>query len=319
MRRSFFAGGHASSGSIKRKLARSAANAALRVRFLEKGLRAICRRRALARLSRFGAIAVAFPEVLEGPRLRFAQADGFTLAVNLAEHRGVAAYCFRKPRTSWVLDHLVVSGDTCVDAGANVGLYTCALALRVGREGVVIAIEPHPTAAAFLRRSVAASGLGDRVLIEELALREEGIHESRLYLTQETELASTVVETDRHIDVSATTLDDLIGKHRLDRINFAKIDVERAEAAVLAGGAKLLAQRAIDYIFIELLAQQPAHRLLRAHSYVGFLVLDDPPRLVDANQCPADHFGDYLFLAPDRSSEVSRIPAEVLRWRHDLF
>ncbi len=69
----------------------------------------------------------------------------------------------------------------------------------------------------------------------------------------------------------------------------------------------MLAARAIDYLFIELLAHQAAHRLLTSHSYIGFLVLDDPPGLVDADECPANHFGDYLFVAPERISDFRRV------------
>jgi len=298
--------------SVNRRVARRVALLALRVRFLEAALRALCRRPFLARLSHAGAVSVAFPDITQGAEVRVIQADGFKLAVNLAEHRGVAAYFFRRPRPSFVLNYLVQPGDKCIDAGANIGLYTCALAQRVGPHGVVIAIEPHPTASELLRRSVALNDLGDRVRIEELALARDGMGEALLYLYEESELASTVVQSDRHVRVPTMTLDALVSRHGLDRVDFAKIDVERAEEAVLAGAESLLARRAINCIFIELLAHQRAHCRLRTKGYTGFLVLDDPPRLVHADKCPHDCFGDYIFVVPQLLSTVSRLPAAML-------
>jgi FkbM family methyltransferase len=289
------------------------AKATLRVPLLEEGLRAICRRPVLARLSRAGAIAVAYPDVIRGSEMRTVQAKGFKLIVNLAEHRGARAYFFQEPRPSWLLDHLVRPGSKCVDAGANVGLYTCGLARLVGSEGLVIAIEPHPTAAALLRSSVAANGFEDRVVIEQLALNRAGVSQTPLFLYQESELASTVVESDHHIWVPAATLDDIVGRQRIDGINFAKVDVERAEEQVLAGAEQLLSKGAIDCILIELLAHEPAHCLLRSYSYTGFLVLNDPPRLVQADQVPRGRFGDYLFVAPARLPEVLRTAATCAR------
>jgi len=293
------------------RVARLGAWAALRVPILEKSLRAMCRRPVIARLSKAGAFAVSYPCVARTPEARHVDANGFRLVVNLAEHRGAAAYFFGTPRPTWLLDCLLRPGATCVDAGANVGLYTCAMACRAGPKGRVLAVEPHPTAAALLRKSVEANGFGNRVLVEEVALGSGTVSKAKLFLHDESELTSAVVESDRYLRVAATSLDRLARKHGFERVTLAKIDVERAEEDVLIGARQLLSDGAIDFIFIELLAQRQAHRLLRSHSYVGFLVLDDPRRLVDAEGVPADQFGDYLFVAHTRLHDVARISASV--------
>jgi FkbM family methyltransferase len=177
------------------------------------------------------------------------------------------------------------------------------MAQRVGAEGLVIAIEPHPTAAALLRRSVNANGFQDRVAMEHLAVSRSGVAETSLFLYQESELASTVVTSPQHIRVPATCLDELAAKHRVPGIKLAKIDVERAEYEVLAGAETLLREAAIDHIFIELVAQQEAHRLLRSHGYTGFLVLEHPPALVPEDRVSSGRFGDYLFVSPSRIRE----------------
>jgi hypothetical protein len=56
-------------------------------------------------------------------------------------------------------------GGVFVDVGANVGTYAMVLARHVGRDGKVIAIEPHPVTHARLAFNNAASGYGQTRLV----------------------------------------------------------------------------------------------------------------------------------------------------------
>src|SRR3954471_22621828 len=58
------------------------------------------------------------------------------------------------------LREAIQPGMRAIDAGANFGVYTLALAQRVGAEGRVWAIEPGEQAAAYLDRSIAANEFG---------------------------------------------------------------------------------------------------------------------------------------------------------------
>lgn len=60
-------------------------------------------------------------------------------------------------------------GMTAVDVGANVGQISLEMAQLVGPTGRVIAIEPSPGNARFLRAHVAANGFNDRVVVVEAA------------------------------------------------------------------------------------------------------------------------------------------------------
>jgi len=50
-------------------------------------------------------------------------------------------------------------GDTVIDAGANIGLFTVKAGKAVGPEGKVIVIEPEETHLKFLRRNIEANHL----------------------------------------------------------------------------------------------------------------------------------------------------------------
>ncbi len=50
-------------------------------------------------------------------------------------------------------------GSIVVDVGANIGLYTVIAASCVGKNGKVIAIEPHPESYRYLQKTIEANGL----------------------------------------------------------------------------------------------------------------------------------------------------------------
>ena len=61
-----------------------------------------------------------------------------------------------------------------VDVGANVGTYALALARKVGPDGKVIAIEPHPVTHARLKFNASASGYAQVKLIAAAAGPSDG-------------------------------------------------------------------------------------------------------------------------------------------------
>lgn len=92
-------------------------------------------------------------------------------------------------------------GSTVVDVGANVGLYTVIAASRVGEEGKVIAIEPHPESYRYLQKTIEANrlsrvktfnvALGDRRKKIDLFLTEENKADSRISVSR----IAKVIET----------------------------------------------------------------------------------------------------------------------------
>jgi hypothetical protein len=61
------------------------------------------------------------------------------------------------------LARLAESGETAVDAGANVGLMSNLLAHAVGPHGRVVAFEPHPAIVQTLRRNAARWQASERI------------------------------------------------------------------------------------------------------------------------------------------------------------
>ncbi|MEM1383926.1 MAG: FkbM family methyltransferase [Pseudomonadota bacterium] len=118
-----------------------------------------------------------------------------------------------------------------VDAGANVGLYSLAVRSLAGGGGMLgLAIEPDPTNLARLRVNLAASDASE-IRVVPVALGVGG----SLVLADATNRGEIrAVESGAGETVSARPLLDLVREAGLTGIDALKIDIEGAEAPVLA-------------------------------------------------------------------------------------
>ncbi|MDO9710003.1 FkbM family methyltransferase [Paracraurococcus lichenis] len=133
-----------------------------------------------------------------------------------------------------------------LDIGANIGLSALALAPVVPR-GRILAVEPSPRTHAALRETVAANGLGERVAVEAVALgAAPGVaefhaaeHSAGAHLLDPATLGG---ESLPRVRVPVETVDALVARHGLARLDFMKVDVEGFETEVLDGAKATLAR-----------------------------------------------------------------------------
>ncbi|MEL6198548.1 MAG: FkbM family methyltransferase, partial [Pseudomonadota bacterium] len=121
-----------------------------------------------------------------------------------------------------------------VDAGANAGLYSLAArSAAVPGQLRLIAIEPEPETCARLRFNLAASGASPEASIVEAALApEDGTLRLTAAGTNRGEVS--VSAAGEGVEVAARTLHGIAMAEGLSRIDALKIDIEGAEAPVLA-------------------------------------------------------------------------------------
>lgn len=132
----------------------------------------------------------------------------------------------------------VKPGMHVADIGANFGYYSVLLGDLIGLEGFLHSVEPNPAAAAMLRLSLAQNGFADRSKVHELALgRSEG----------EVVLCVPAGEPKNAFVLPQGSESDRGPMHRVPlhafdklledtpRLDFAKIDVEGSEEAILSG------------------------------------------------------------------------------------
>jgi FkbM family methyltransferase len=130
----------------------------------------------------------------------------------------------------------VVKPDmTVIDVGANFGYYTVLFGDAVGTTGRVIAIEPVPSTAATLRKTIDLNGLTQTTHLVIAAAGDRDDAEVHIVVPPGEPKNATVVATPREgsIAVPSVTIDRLT--RDLDRLDMVKIDAEGAEVSILAG------------------------------------------------------------------------------------
>lgn len=138
-------------------------------------------------------------------------------------------------------------GWTVADIGANYGYYTLLLAELVGPEGLVVAVEPNPEAAALLRRTVFLNGFGAWTAIHEVAAGATDGGMTTLLVPREMTGGASIADVSAlwlpditEHRVPLTTLDALLARE--EKIDFLKIDVEASEERIIAGTEAIFAR-----------------------------------------------------------------------------
>lgn len=142
-----------------------------------------------------------------------------------------------EPEQTRLFERHLHPGATVLDVGAHVGYYTLLSSVLVGAGGRVVAFEPNPANAGFLRRHVAINRLAN-VSIEEAAVAD-AIGSARFDFG--TGSGTGHLATEGALEVRTVTLDAICGERGLAP-HAVKIDVEGAEQAVLSGGRETLAR-----------------------------------------------------------------------------
>lgn len=159
---------------------------------------------------------------------------------------------------------LLQPGDTFVDIGANVGLYTSVLS-RFGNvfpATIFVAIEPNPESAARLRKSARAA-----------TVLEIGISDQSTELPFSPGVTSGVFKV---ADSPATPSTRKIRCERLDALPLGegdlvvKIDVEEHEWPVLDGAAGLFQNERLKVIFLDGYSDGRVPDFLRQHGFALF-------------------------------------------------
>jgi len=140
----------------------------------------------------------------------------------------------------------VQPGSTCVDIGANVGVYVLQFARWAGPGGRVVAFEPNPVAAEVLAEHVRMNDLAGRIEIVPAAVADvSGIQ--TFHMTDADGMSRLgvpnpeIAALTRPISVRVTTLDEFCQQHAVSP-DWLLVDVEGFEFAVLAGGRQTLAR-----------------------------------------------------------------------------
>jgi FkbM family methyltransferase len=192
-----------------------------------------------------------------------------------------------------------IRGWSCWDLGAHFGLYSVALAIRVGDRGEVAAFEPNPESFARLTRHKAMNRLPWLKIYEMAASDKTGSSELLTYgeldststhLRYEDEAASV---DSKPIGIRTLRLDDEVEAGRLRAPQFVKIDVEGHGHKAVEGMRGTLAKSKPTMIIAFHSSEEVAGvtAILKPLGYARSAIVtppSDPDSLIG---------GDYLFTA----------------------
>jgi FkbM family methyltransferase len=198
-----------------------------------------CRRGALWEAAREKELAVPLTVRWHG---------GTTVDVTLGNDNSLCLYVCGsfEPNEFAFVDRVLKPGMVFIDVGANDGYYTLFAARRVGPSGRVIAVEPSSRERAHLQRNLGRNGL-DNVQVVAAALgAESGFVD--LHLAHGVHAGHNTLGDFAHDDVirasservALDTLDAVVSRQGLSRVDMVKIDVEGGEAGVVAGARHVL-------------------------------------------------------------------------------
>ncbi len=175
-------------------------------------------------------------------------------------------------------------GDTFIDVGANIGLYSILAARRVGSTGKVLSFEPSPREFSRLLANLALNE-APGVTPFSLALGETpgffDLHvaptHTGLNTLQISEAARHAFGGDRVHRVGVVRFDDAVAPLLAgQRVKLLKIDVEGAEMDVLMGMQRSLAAGFVERIVVEITpkflsafgrTKEELYRLMEGHGY----------------------------------------------------
>ena len=216
------------------------------------------------------------------------------------------------------VERFLQPGMTVLDLGAHHGYYTLLASKRVGVGGRVIAFEPSPRERRALRLHLTLNRCKN-VVVQGLALGEENT-ESNLYVVNGLSTGCNslrppdVVSGTSSVSVRVARLDDWLAAHKIERIDFIKIDVEGAELSVLKSAEQLFGRRPRPVILAEVqdVRTQPwgyaAKEILRylcERGYQWFSLLRDG--LVQELDLSPDKFeGNFVACPAESISKLCR-------------
>jgi len=155
------------------------------------------------------------------------------------------------------------SGDVVLDAGAFRGHISLYFALLVGPTGQVVAFEPDEKNIEFLSKNLYRNDL-ENVKIERTLLWDKS--EQILFCEQGNESSSAVwIPKGGQSELKqADTIDALVQKHNLDKVNFVKMDIEGAEIQALDGAVETIGKYKPSFAIASyhIVNGKPTHHLM---------------------------------------------------------
>jgi FkbM family methyltransferase len=221
-----------------------------------------------------------------------------------------------------VVQYLAKPGDSVIDIGANIGIYTKILSELVGPDGHVYSIEPFPPTFEILCYNVRKLRLDNVEAINVAVSDKNAVVTMAIPYNPsgaETHYRASIVKDQVNIKNEMTNVQAITIDSRFlmmsDTISFIKCDVEGHELACIKGAAKFLTQSQAAWL-IEV-SGEPGDRdsaaysvfkLLQNQDYFAWWYDGDKLR----KYSPGDNSTNYFFLKENHIDTLKESELELL-------
>jgi FkbM family methyltransferase len=174
------------------------------------------------------------------------------------------------------LRKIIRPGATVYDIGANVGLFSTRFARWIGAEGWLYALEPNPVCVYFLRANLEHVGKRNYTILPVAASDRRG--DCGFSLNYGSSLIGVGADSPvagkpgHQIRVEGERVDALVARLKLRAPDFIKLDVEGAEASVVAGMMETL-EKNRPGLMVELHGRHAASQTLRILASLNYRYL----------------------------------------------
>lgn len=206
-----------------------------------------------------------------------------------------ASNLIHEKATTELFKKTVKEGDVVIDLGANIGYFTLLAARLVGPRGQVYAFEPEPKNYSYLRKNIELNNYNQVVASQKAVSDKNGT--TQLFICDYDTGHHTInkqngIEVysrgrevkEKSIEIETITLDNFF-KDKEELIDVIKMDVEGAEALVLAGMDNILRKNKqikmlVEFfpLLIENMGNSPQefiHKLLEDYRFAIYIIPED--------------------------------------------
>ena len=140
--------------------------------------------------------------------------------------------------------HHIQPGEFVLDIGANCGFFTDVALKKVGSDGLVIAIEPHPQNFKMLVRSF--TGVSNCIIVNGAATNDMVSEEKMLFSVPNHTGGHSLIKSEQHVVESGfcRNIDArlLLAAFHCPRLDFLKLDAEGSELDILTNMESLISE-----------------------------------------------------------------------------
>lgn len=169
-------------------------------------------------------------------------------------------------------------GEVLVDIGAHIGRYTIQAGKMVGKEGLVVAVEPECNNFAVLLRNIQQNKLDNVVPLSFAAWNKQ--RKLKLYISEKSGWYKLEGTEGKFIEVEGKKVDDVIKMLELQRVDWIKVDVEGAEFEVIEGTSNT-----IKKFYPKMIIEITNKKTIQLMEDLGYSCIQIPPLISNNYYC----------------------------------